>query len=466
MKEKENVKSFLILHFSFLIHTHKALFQPMPQQNILSIADQYKDSPRFLLHSGKGDRFSFLGIGKKHEISLFGPDENILEGLYEFWNRHARDAMHCVSTDSPFQGGIFVFLSYDLIENFEGIPLKNSYPYIPKIYAVVPEELVIFDHEKNCIMSSFSLSSSDRAKRRSGDLGIANPSTNKDNLQKNHSQIPASAGMTNNWIPSISPQEFALGVEKIKQEIIAGNTFQVNFSQAFTTQQNLNSWEIFKRLNTINPSPFSAYFETPFGDIISGSPERLVKVQNGILETKPIAGTRKRSAENDSLYQEELRSNEKEQAEHAMIVDLERNDMGKVCEFGSVQVENYAHIEQYSHVQHLVSTIFGKLDTSKNFCDVIKAMHPGGTITGCPKRETCKIISELEPTDRSIYTGALGYINWNGDIDLNILIRTIYANEGTLYTQAGAGIVLDSIPEMEYKETLHKAKAQFEAIKF
>lgn len=399
-----------------------------PRNDSLGEALRLSNSrPRFLLHSGKDGQFSFLGLGKKHEVSLDGNDPDILDHLYKFWEKYGQEKQ----VDHPgslFEGGVFVFLSYDLIENFEGIPLKNP-NLIPKIYACVPEELFVFD------------------------------TTVETSAAADVSTMPQ-----HEWHSSISQAEYEKNIEMIKQEITKGNSFQVNYSQRFLAEQRADSWDIFQSLCTVNPSPFSAFFETPFGDIISGSPERLVSLKNGILETKPIAGTRKRSSgAHDEELKQELNTNTKEQAEHAMIVDLERNDMGRVCEFGSVKVQNYAQIERYSHVQHLVSIITGKLQPNKNFCDVIRAMHPGGTITGCPKVETCKIIHEHELFDRSIYTGSLGYINHKGDMDLNILIRTIFAHNGKLETQAGGGIVFDSNPQREYEETLHKARAQFMA---
>ncbi len=406
--------------------------------DIINIASQFS-SPRFLLHSGKGETYSILGVGKKHEIQLFGDEENILYKLYEFWERYGQESL-INNPEIPFQGGIFVFLSYDLIHNFERIPLKKTHSQIPKIYAVAPEEIFIYNNETKTLFSS------------NFDLVKDFPAESKINVKEHK------------WKITESQKSYENKTQKVKEEIILGNTFQTNISQRFIAEQKSSSFEIFRNLNYVNPTPFSAYAETPFGEIISGSPERLVKLQNGILETQPIAGTRKRAeGEKDEIFKKELHSSTKEIAEHTMIVDLERNDMGKICEYGTVKVKDFAYVERYSHVQHLVSTIQGKLDEDRNFCDVIKAMHPGGTITGCPKRETCKIISELEIYDRGIYTGALGHINSKGDMDINILIRTIYAYNGMLETQAGGGIVLDSIPEREYKETIYKAQAQFKA---
>ena len=435
-------------------------------------------SPKYLLHSGKGGSYSIFGSGKKKELILNGDEKDILKKLYTFWEENGKENI-LKKNSLPFQGGVFIFLSYELIENFEQVTSKNTYPQIPKIYAIVPENIYVYNHVEKRIYSSEK-----RWNNKACHPELVSGSLYKQtqNSHSRHSGLPeilmqslgdsgqaretkTSDFLDFGWTPNISKQEYIKNIQYIKEQIKKGNTFQVNLSQRFTKKQTQNSFEIFKNLTEINPSPFSAYFETPFGEIISGSPERLVKIKDGSLETKPIAGTRKRGEKEDEdrKLRSELSVNEKELAEHRMIVDLERNDMGRVCEFGSVKVNEIADIEKYSHVQHLVSTICGKLHEKKNFCDVIKAMHPGGTITGCPKKETCMIINKLEPHDRGIYTGALGYINSKGDMDLNILIRTIYAYNKTLYTQAGGGIVYDSDPEKEYEETLHKANPQFYA---
>ncbi|MBT4936333.1 anthranilate synthase component I family protein [Candidatus Peregrinibacteria bacterium] len=426
-------------------------------------------SPKHLLYSGKGGRYSIFSTGIKKELILDEKENDILKKLHKFWEENGQESILKEKT-LPFQGGIFVFLSYELIENFEGIRPKNTYPQIPKIYAIVPENIYVYDHQQDKLYSS----------KKDGHLSHSGLS--KISMQDSRNLFPAITryGKTPNiedsrqagetilsrmykWIPDTSKKEYITNIQYIKEEIKKGNTFQTNLSQRFTKTQKQSSFQIFKNLCNINPSPFSAYFESPFGEIISGSPERLVKLKNGILETKPIAGTRKRGEEKseDKSLESELLINEKELAEHRMIVDLERNDMGRVCNFGSVKVYETGKIEKYSHVQHLVSTITGLLDKKKNFCDVIRAMHPGGTITGCPKKETCRIINTLEAYDRGIYTGSIGYINSKGDMDLNILIRSIYAYNKILYTQAGGGIVHDSDPEKEYAETLHKANAQF-----
>ncbi|MDJ0559113.1 MAG: chorismate-binding protein, partial [Microcystis sp. M53599_WE4] len=247
--------------------------------------------------------------------------------------------------------------------------------------------------------------------------------------------------------------------------------FQANLSLRFQSTTKAKGWQIYRSLQQINPSPFASYWRTPWGEMISCSPERLVKLERGIASTRPIAGTRPRGKTEalDRELAEELLTNKKERAEHIMLVDLERNDLGRVCEWGSVDVDELLTIERYSHVMHLVSNVQGKLDKKYHAIDLIKALFPGGTITGCPKVRCLEIIEELEPVRRNLFYGSCGYIDLRGHLDLNILIRTLLmtaqGNLNTVWGQVGAGIVADSDPEKEWLESLHKAEAQLIALR-
>jgi len=261
-----------------------------------------------------------------------------------------------------------------------------------------------------------------------------------------------------NLTSNFEKEEFENIVRQTKEYISAGDIYQVNLSQRFQTRIEEPPFEIYKRLRKINPSPFASYFDLGELKLVSCSPERLIKLENGMAETRPIAGTRPIIAS-----PQELLLDPKERAEHIMLVDLERNDLGKVCEYGSVKVDEMMTVERYSHVIHIVSNVKGKLRKDKNQFDLIKAMFPGGTITGCPKIRSMEIIEELEPVKRGPYTGCIGYI-LKDKMDLSITIRTMVVKKDMAYIQVGAGIVADSIPEREYFETLHKAQAMFEAI--
>ncbi len=255
-------------------------------------------------------------------------------------------------------------------------------------------------------------------------------------------------------------EEFKKIVKKAKERIAAGDIYQVNLSQRLETEFGGDPLELYKRLREINPSPFASYFDLGDFQIVSCSPERLTKLENGMADTRPIAGTRPIWAK-----EEDLILNEKERAEHIMLVDLERNDLGRVCEYNSVHVNEKMVIERYSHVMHIVSNVRGRLQQNKNWFDLLSAMFPGGTITGCPKIRSMEIIEELEPVKRGIYTGSIGYIDpIKQSMDMNIVIRTILIHRNKAYIQVGAGIVADSDPEKEYFETLHKAQAMLEAL--
>jgi anthranilate/para-aminobenzoate synthase component I len=225
--------------------------------------------------------------------------------------------------------------------------------------------------------------------------------------------------------------------------------------------------ELYRRLQAINPSPFSGLVHFDEVTLISASPERLIRRHDGRADTRPIAGTRPRGLDtyDDQRLIGELLANEKERAEHLMLVDLERNDLGRVCQYGTVRVDEFMAIEQYSHVNHIVSNISGALKPDTTPIDLIQALFPGGTITGVPKIRCMEIIEELEPVRRGPYTGSFGYISWNGDLDLNIVIRTLVWCGGKGYLQVGAGIVADSEPAREYEETLQKAEAFFSALR-
>lgn len=277
---------------------------------------------------------------------------------------------------------------------------------------------------------------------------------------------PSASGAEAVWKSNFTKEEFCAVVERAKEYIYAGDVYQVNLSQRLSARIGASSFEIYAALRELNPSPFAAYFD--FGDwqLVGCSPERLVKLENGIAQTRPIAGTtpRGKSAAEDGRLRTNLTKDTKERAEHIMLVDLERNDLGRVCDYGSIRADQLLVTESYSHVTHIVSNIIGRLRRPFDGFDLLRACFPGGTITGCPKVRAMEIIEELEPVRRGPYTGSLGYFGYNGDLDFNIIIRSLVVRNGTAYVQAGAGIVADSQPEREYYETLHKAEALLRAV--
>lgn len=377
------------------------------------------------LGQGRLEQYSFIGIDPVQTISSFEE----LEKAY-------------------LKNGAFGFFSYDFAWEIEDLPnLAKDDLGIPKVNFIAPETLAIFDHQKQEV-----------------EIRAKNPKAIADKINQPltpFSPSPLLRGKGDgDSLPTsnLKKEEFEEIVRQAKEYISSGDIYQVNLSQRFEKEIEEHPFEIYKRLRKINPSPFASYFD--FGEIkiVGSSPERLIKLENGVAQTRPIAGTRPITAKED-----ELLLDPKERAEHIMLVDLERNDLGRISEFGSVRVTESMIIEKYSHVIHIVSNVVGKLRKDKNKFDLIKAMFPGGTITGCPKIRSMEIIEELEPVKRGIYTGSIGYI-MKDKIDLNIAIRTMIMKEDKAYIQVGAGIVADSIPEREYHETLHKAAAMFKAL--
>ena len=382
----------------------------------------------------------------------------------------------------PFQGGLVGTLSYDFVQYLEKLP-QNAIDdlNIPDAHFFINDRLIALDHfqKKGWIIvcpgardsllrerMNHGIDWSEQYDRAEHDIeNIVRKIENKHlHVIKNNSQfeIRNSQSSKIDIMYEMKKHTYMDIVRKAKEYIAAGDIFQSNLSQRVSAYIGDKSrWSLYKILSSINPSPFAAFID--FGDyqIVSSSPERLIRVSNGIIETRPIAGTRPRGRDikEDELMRIELLLNEKERAEHIMLIDLERNDLGRVSYYGSVAVDELMITEDYSHVIHIVSNIRGDLAEGKDSFDAIKATFPGGTITGVPKVRCMEIIDELEPVRRGPYTGSIGYIGFSGNMDLNIIIRTFVIKDDVAYVQAGAGIVADSDPEREYYETLKKAEA-------
>jgi para-aminobenzoate synthetase component 1 len=360
----------------------------------------------------------------------------------------------------PFTGGWLGWLGYDLAWEIENLPCLNqdNLPF-PVAYWYEPACLAILDHQEQILW----LAAPTKIQLNELEYLLENNRIiNNINTIDSQSKIFYFTGQNN----------YESAVRKAKEYITAGDIFQANLSLRFQIATNLDSWTIYQNLHQINPSPFASYWQTPWGAVISCSPERLVKLDGNKAETRPIAGTRPRGQTDDQDQQlaQELKDNVKEIAEHIMLVDLERNDLGKVCQWGTVRVDELLAIERYSHVMHLVSNVTGILATKYTPIDLIRGLFPGGTITGCPKVRCLEIIEELEPVRRSLFYGSCGFLDKRGNLDLNILIRTLlYApnsnQENLVWGQVGAGIVADSDPQKEWYESLQKAKAQLKALK-
>ena len=373
-----------------------------------------------------------------------------------------------VSRDLPFVGGWLGWLGYDLAWEVERLPwLKEDELPFPVAFWYEPAEFAVLDHlEQRLWLAAETLDGLERLSQRVGAIAL--------NLRTPAARKPD--WTTQNLQFETEQADFESAVKVAKAHIRAGDVFQVNHSLRFSAQTNVPSWEIYRTLHQINPSPFASYWRSPWGDIVSCSPERLVHLAETRVQSRPIAGTRPRgnTPVADQEIAAELRSNTKEQAEHIMLVDLERNDLGRVCEWGSVAVEELMTIERYSHVMHLVSNVTGKLHKSADA--LMASVFPGGTITGCPKVRCMEIIEAIEPVRRSLFYGSCGYFDRRGRLDFNILIRTLLVETDnrptqdgsdllrTVWGQVGAGIVADSEPTEEWIESLQKAKAQLLAL--
>lgn len=387
---------------------------------------------------------------------LIDESNDFLQQFDNYWQQQIQN--HASDTSLPFSGGWFLFLGYELAQQVESrlqLPMPDD--GFPIACAVRIPAAIILDHltEETILVAESDWK----------DLVLELEDDIK-NIQESLS-IPVNVPVHVN-MEEEAPKHYINNVAKVRQYIIEGDVFQVNLSRRWSAPKpaDLSAAIVYQRLCKTNPAPFSGIMQFPFGSIISSSPERLLSVTNGIARTRPIAGTRPRSKDtsDDKAFKDELIAHPKERAEHIMLIDLERNDLGRVCEPGSVEVDELMVLESYAHVHHIVSNVKGRLRKEINPGDAIRAVFPGGTITGCPKERCMAIIAELEQEARGAYTGSAGYVNHNGDMDLNILIRTITMTDKEIRLRAGAGLVYDSVAENELQETRHKAKGMLLAL--
>ncbi len=469
------------------------VFAEIPFESPRAIYRRIKTKESFLFESAKGPasiaRYSFIGIEpylgfrvKNSEIGITFGGKNTVSSRHPL--QRLRELVFCYKQKAadglpPFQGGAAGMLGYDFVHYLERLPADAADDLnIPDAHFFMFDRVIAFDHqEKKCWIIVCP------AARETvlGYCGISGAQDEhirraKEDLERIRQQVLGGrqeakerkkATDTIEIIHETGKERYMAMVRKAKEYIAAGDIFQTNLSLRVAAEVGgRDPWDIYEALMSINPSPFAAFVD--FGDyqIASSSPERLVRVTGRRVDTRPIAGTRPRgkdSSEDDAMRSELLLS-EKERAEHIMLIDLERNDLGRVSDYGTVAVDELMVTEDYSHVIHIVSNVSGRLSKGKDCFSVIEAAFPGGTITGVPKVRCMEIIDEMEPTRRGPYTGSLGYIGFNGNMDLNIIIRTFLIRKGMAYIQAGAGIVADSDPEREYNESMKKAEALIRAL--
>ncbi len=383
---------------------------------------------------------------------IAGMSGGFLNDLDTWWNteRTAR----CES-ELPFHGGWFVYLGYELAAEIEPTLQLKGDEVLPRAFAVRCPAALIRDHRQQRTYAVCEDSAADCIDILEADLLAAAAS-------RSVTPIPIAL----HAIFEDDPASYLQAVRRAKDYIAAGDIFQANLSRGWSAEVRLSAADVYRRLAETNPAPFAGFARWQDRWIVSSSPERLLSIRAGIAATRPIAGTRPRSAisEQDLKLSAELIANHKERAEHIMLIDLERNDLGRICQAGSVEVDEMMVLESYAHVHHIVSSVRGKLRTDVTPGMAIRAVFPGGTITGCPKVRCMEIIAELEDSPRGAYTGSFGYLNRDGSLDLNILIRTIVMHGRALQLRAGAGIVADSDPEAELDETRAKARGLLQAV--
>jgi len=444
----------------------------------------------FLFESAMGPeetaRYSLMGGGcskiieiKGKRASLFHEDKLITE-----WDQPgpALDLLNFEKNVLPvnhlphFWGGWVGFIGYEAGAWFESLPVKESSENnLPDFIFMEVERLFLYDH----IAEDFKFILSPKTDGTGSSFDELNLEIKKvwENIYRVLNDIeerkktdvvsqPLIPLPSNRLKSNLSEADYSERVEKVKSYIQEGDIYQANIAQKFETYFNGNSFELYGRLRKVNPSPFSGYLNFQNFSLVSSSPERLVKVHEHNIETRPIAGTRPRGQAEyeDKELSRELLLNPKERAEHLMLVDLERNDLGRICKAGSVSLTDFMFLEKYSHVSHIVSNIKGDLKQGVCVYDILKSVFPGGTITGCPKIRCMEIISELEPVMRGPYSGSFGYIGFGPYMDLNIIIRSIVVCDEIASFHVGAGIVADSDPQKEYQETMDKAAAMIQAL--
>ena len=404
----------------------------------------------------KWAKYSIIGLPTKNKINL---GENPLDEIDAFMKSHQTEKIEGLP---DFSGGLVGFFSYDTIRLIENKLKDSKKPKLDydEISLMISDEIIVYDnYDKRLfiIVNDYEKNEKNAYIRIEEILKkIQSPYTEKEQPKKNNIQ----------FVSSVSKENYLKNVEIIKDYILEGDVMQVVYGQEFSSPFTGSPVSLYKALRKLNPSPYMYFLKIDDLHIVGASPEILVRLQNNQVTVRPIAGTVKRGKTDaeDKELSEKLRNDEKEIAEHLMLIDLGRNDVGRIAKTGSVKTTDQMVIEKYSHVMHLVSNVIGDLKENQSAIDVLKATLPAGTLSGAPKVRAMEIIDELEPDRRGIYGGAIGYLSWTGNMDTAIAIRTAVIKNDIIKVRAGGGIVHDSDPESEYQESLNKAQSIFNAI--
>ncbi len=423
-----------------------------------------------VLFQSKGHKVTIEYVAKNEKVSM--EYEDPLTALEEIMNKYQPASIEGLP---EFHGGAVGFMSYDMVRFVEELPDDTEDELqLPDCFFMIAETILIFDHVNHQIKVVANAHIDGDV-----DAAYADAIQQIDTLvEQLTSSIEATKliqkGDGSGNLPETVPDPpsnftksgYENAVKRAKEYIAAGDIIQVVPSQRFSRPVSVDSFDIYRSLRVVNPSPYMYFLKCNAFDIVGASPEMMVRVENGIVQTRPIAGTlpRGKTEEEDREFEQKLLADPKERAEHVMLVDLGRNDLGRVCEYHSVEVTDLMIVERFSHVMHIVSHVIGKLREDLTAFDVIRACLPAGTLSGAPKIRAMEIIEELEPTRRGTYGGTVGYFSFSGSADTAITIRTAVIKDGTAYVQAGGGVVADSVPENEYYETVSKAWAMLTAI--
>ncbi|EAT12860.1 anthranilate synthase component I [Bermanella marisrubri] len=442
----------------------------------------------YLLESVQGGekwgRYSMIGLPCRRVLKVFDHEVQIIEQDSVIERHEVDDPLDFIAEYQKqfnvapieglprFDGGLVGYFGYDVVRYVEK-RLTETCPEDeignPDILLMQSEEVVVFDNLSGKLFFIVLADPSDpnafaKAKRRitlmRGQLRRAYQGTIGQPL------IQPRKVVESDFISGFGEENFQQSVEKIKEYVLAGDIMQCVISQRMTVDYQAEPLNLYRALRTLNPSPYMYFMDLGDHHVVGSSPEILARFEDGTITVRPIAGTRYRgqTPEQDQALEEELLADPKEIAEHLMLIDLGRNDVGRVSEMGQVSVTDQMVVERYSHVMHIVSNVEGKAKPGITSMDVLRAAHPAGTLSGAPKIRAMEIIDEMEPVKRGVYGGAVGYLSWNGNMDTAIAIRTAVIKGGKLYVQAGAGVVADSVPRLEWKETMNKGRALFKAV--
>jgi anthranilate synthase component 1 len=424
-------------------------------------------NPALVLRT-RGRQATLLEEGGVRQLEI-APDEDPLTLLKQLLGRYR----YVEDPALPrFCGGAVGFFGYDVVRFFENLPDNNPDELqVDDACFLFTDTLLIFDHVRHRIQVLCNAHVTDDA-NAAYDEALRKIETLVARLRVPYAPPSAASSLPHPHPPiqvkhGFPRADYEAAVERCREYILAGDAFQIVLSQRFSVEFTASPWDVYRALRSVNPSPYMYYLNMGRRKVIGTSPEILVTVARKTVCVRPIAGTRPRgkNAEEDARLETELLADEKERAEHIMLVDLGRNDVGRVCDYGSVTLDELMSIERYSHVMHIVSNVTGRLAADRDVFDVLRACFPAGTVSGAPKVRAMEIIDEQEPTRRGFYAGALGYFSYSGDMDMAITIRTMLVDGQTAYLQAGGGLVADSVPANEYQECVNKAGALVAAIR-